>query len=358
MSRKHLLILAALTAIVVGVALVISRVYQPGSASVVGERLYPGLEARLNEVDKVVAHTGGHPPVTLQLKDGRWLVTDRAGYPADTSKLRQDLLILARMELIEAKTRESANYALLGVMDPKDIQDEETQSLQLFDAQAHELAHVIVGKAGLSGNNYVRRAGEAQTWLASTALRTPKDAAEWLERDLFDVVETRVRSVQVKPAAGEAYEVSHESSGQEFMLKPAPTGRMVSQSDVMRLVRSFKGMRLDDVMADAEADKSPDPWTQLDMSTYDGLLVHAQIRKLGDMYQLRAQAETIPATMAAPAATAVGADAAKPAVDPRSEAAAISERLKGWTYMLAPYRGAPMLQSLENLLKPVDTTTH
>src|SRR5262249_27279878 len=103
MSRKHLVFLAVVTAVIVIFALVIGRLNQPESTSVLGQRLYPGLEAHLNDVVKVVAQTGGREAATLVLKDGRWAVADRNEYPADTSKLRQDLLILAREDLVEPK---------------------------------------------------------------------------------------------------------------------------------------------------------------------------------------------------------------------------------------------------------------
>ena len=376
MSRRHLTVLVIATIALAVVAAAIAFINRPQQGSVLGGRLYPELAAQLNDVEKVEAQTAGEDLTTLALKDKRWVVTNRWDYPADTSELRQNLLILARLELVEEKTSDPDNYAVLGVQ-PIDEAKEDTQLLRLTGNNGTELAEVLIGKTGTGSGNFVRRADEKTTWLASAYLRLPKTTEEWLARDLFDVEETRILRIRMQPAGGEAYVLEKQTpDAKTFTLKPTPAGKIANSSELQRVVRVFKGMRLDDVMPNSEADKASAPWTTFRVEALDGLVIDGQIRRVDDAHQLRFtsnyQEPEVTASAEPPAAAepeptsdseksaadpAVAAESKTPEAKPQVDAAAArkeTERLnalaEGWTYVIAPYRGEPLLLTLDRLV--------
>lgn len=339
MSRQHLSILVIVTIALAIVAALVAHFSRPDQTALVGERVYPELEARINDIVRIESQTAGHDKATIVLEDDVWRVSDRAGYPANSLHLRQNLLVMARLELVEEKTKIPSKYEIIGVQNVEDAEDT-TQSITLYDAENNILADLIVGKVATGGQNYVRRNGEAQSWLASNLIHMPENAAEWLDMDLFDVDEDRIKRVKVTPPADAvAYEIekaSEEDKG--FTLSPLAEDMKASFSQVGRLARVFDGQRLKDVMTNAAADEQDAPWTTVNAETFDGLLLEIKARKVDDQFQIQG--------------TARATDEASEEV--RKEASMIAERMQGWTYVMASYRAAPMLADYENLVEEVE----
>jgi len=115
MNRKPLLILGIAALVVSLLAVFLSLRESNRYAPTSHVRLYPDLESKLNSITRVVVQQAGQTPVTLELKDGRWRVAEKSGYPADLGQLRKTLIALAELELVEAKTRNREKYSQLDV---------------------------------------------------------------------------------------------------------------------------------------------------------------------------------------------------------------------------------------------------
>ncbi len=64
-----------------------------------GAAIVPGLQAALNDVERVtVAKAGGETVATLERRADGWVIAEKGGYRADVAKLRQGLSALARSQ--------------------------------------------------------------------------------------------------------------------------------------------------------------------------------------------------------------------------------------------------------------------
>src|SRR5689334_16360397 len=169
MSPKGFAALAAVTALSLGLAgWALASRDVPVTATAQPEPMFAGLLDHLNEVATIKVSGGGKDAsaLTLQKGDqGRWLVADRGGYPADAKRVRELALGLANLRLVEAKTAKPDLLPRLDLGDPAKP-DAKAREVQLLDKDGKPLAAAIIGKAkyGLYGGArsgvYVRRDGD------------------------------------------------------------------------------------------------------------------------------------------------------------------------------------------------------
>jgi hypothetical protein len=388
MNQKTLigLAIAALVAIVAAIA--INRANTPRSESD-GERssyLAPALRDHVNDVSKVVV-TGAENKTLATLERGAngWSLVEKGGYVVDTGKLREFLLKLADATLVEQKTANKDKYATLGV---DDVSAKDAKGLQVeLDGLAQPLK-LIVGVAGPRGGTFVRRAGDAQSWLASATLNVEKNAADWLKKDLVDIAANRIESVTITHPDGKRVRVTKDAEGDaKFKLADIPKGREAgSEYSANGLASTLAGLRFDDVVSVKEA-APDDNALKASYATSDGPVVDvtAWEKDAKDYAQFTASLDATQADKGIAAqqakansefetATAAAAKDSKPADKPikplavsdvvkdhenrlaalNKEVADLNARVNGWTYVLPAYKYATINKSIDDLLKPLE----
>jgi hypothetical protein len=116
MSRKGLIALAV-ALVVLGVLAFLGQRGR-SNAPTAGGPILPGLQAALNDVDKIkITKAGGETVATIEKHADGWAVAEKADYAADVTKLRQNLRALAEAKILETKTANASFYDKLGVQD-------------------------------------------------------------------------------------------------------------------------------------------------------------------------------------------------------------------------------------------------
>ena len=82
-----------------------------------GSAMFADLKPALGEVSEVRFAKGDGSRTTLRKSADGWTVVERQ-YPADASRVRELVLNLASLKVVERKTQDPANYAKLGVEAP------------------------------------------------------------------------------------------------------------------------------------------------------------------------------------------------------------------------------------------------
>ncbi len=165
---------------------------------------------------------GGASAITLHKSGEQWTVAERADYPADVSKLRKLLLALRDARIVEKKTSNPANFAVIGVEDPS--QPGSTSSEVTVTAPQGALA-VIVGKPAGEGN-FVRRAGENQSFTVEPAISFETEPRYWIDSKLFNIPAAQIQSEQVKLSDGSSYTLHRAAAPDSpFVLDGVPPGR-------------------------------------------------------------------------------------------------------------------------------------
>jgi len=288
--------------------------------------LLPGLAAGIAAVDGVtIRHGGATPSVELRKMGSAWSVAERDDYPADIPKLRRLLLALADARVVEQKTANPANYAVLGVEDPASPGATGAEISLLTQAGAHAAAHaVIVGKSTGDGA-YVRLAGVAQSELVKPSISVETDPHYWIDASLFDVPVATIAALEVHPSAGPGYVLRRAAANAtDFMLAGVPPGRTALGSNLLApSPAAFGNLTAEDVAAVTSVDFSAPATATLSLS--DGNVLTLRGSAVGDKRWI---------TVAS------------------SRDAALSSKTQGRAYALAAYRYDAIFRPLEQLLQP------
>jgi hypothetical protein len=408
MNQKTLigLALAALVAIVAAIFLHRSnRPESEGSASEAQTRyLVPSLRDHVNDVDKLVVTGAESKPVaTLTRGPNGWNLAEKGGYPADTGKLRELLLKLADAKLLEQKTSSKDKYATLGV---EDVSGKDAKGVELELGGLSQPVKLLIGNVGTRGGTFVRRAGEAESWLASGSLNVDKKAENWLRKDVADIAASRIASVDITRPDGKSVRIAKSAEGDaNFKLENVPKGREPGSDYAVNGPASLlAGLRLEDVVPAKDA-PAPEQPLKARFATFDGLLVDVTAwEKDGKDYaslaasvdekaagahvdaeQAKAKADYDAAVAAAKSKTSANADSkdASKAADAKADAASaeppkpeavadpakdrehklaavrkeaddLAARFKDWTFVLPAYKYAAINKSPDDLLKPLE----
>ncbi|HEY9183577.1 MAG TPA: DUF4340 domain-containing protein, partial [Gammaproteobacteria bacterium] len=276
-----------------------------GSSSATGDPFVAELKDALGDIERVtIVKANGETVATLERRPDRWVAVDRNDYAASASKLRQALTDLAEARILEQKTANAELYNRLGV---EDVTSADAAGISVaFTAAGKELPAVILGNAEGSRYRYVRRAGEAQSFLIDRNPDFPRTAAQWLDSQIVNIDSERVREVTITHADGEVVRIS--KTGPEltnFEVANVPSGRELLYPGVANVIGgALRELNLEDVQpASAATAERP---TVVEVRTFDGLVVRVTGTKTDDESWISLEASVDAATAAqaaAPAAT-------------------------------------------------------
>jgi Domain of unknown function (DUF4340) len=338
MTPKAVLGLAIVTLIATSAAVWVT-LQQPtaGPVQIGDEPAFPALRERPDAVAKVTITlpTGGF---TLARTGDRWVAADRHDYPVAADKLRELIVQLADMRLIEAKTSRPDRYARLEVEDVAD--GASSRLIRLEDAEGTVLAEAIVGKqrqrltGAQSSGTYLRRPGEAQSWLASGGIELDEQVQGWLEEEIIALDGERVRRLEVSPPSGDGYAVVRDAPEGELRLDGlAEDEKLKQDANLNQLLGALARVQLEDVRPLGEVDW-PDEQHTVRVATFDGLELTLQLAKLDDQNWLRVDAASAAPDQPENEQIAVEGQAEKRA---RQQAEAIKARTDGLAYQVSDY---------------------
>jgi predicted secreted protein len=363
MNGKQLGILAAIAGVVIAGAIALNW-HRGASQQMGGGAVFPDLEASMAAVTEVRLSKGDGSKLTLKRGDAGWTVVER-NFPADPSRVRDLVYNLAKLEVVEAKTRDPANYAKLGVETPSPTA---TSTLVEVVAGAKTWP-LLIGKNANGKSIYVRKPDAAESAEVVPVVVADTDPKRWLDRLIAEVEGARVHQISVTPASGAAYELTRAAREGELVLANVPAGRTANLS-VAAEADALTSLNFDDVQA--QPAPAVAPTARSTWRTFDGVVYEFAGRKDGARSlitvtvrrdaALAAQFAAPPADAAAakpadgmapmPPAPVVDVAAAKaPAVDEKSLAALIA-RSQGVEYEIPSYKYDALFKPLESLLEP------
>ena len=403
MKTKTLYILAAVAVLALVVAVIMNRSSAPQSdVTEQAKPLLPGLKEHVNDVSGITLIGAGNKTLlTLRRDKDGWVIAEKSNYPVDMTKVREFLLKLSQAKLLEQKTSNPKRYAELGV---DEVKDNDAKGVLVDIAGLPQPSKLIIGNynGGGGGGTFVRRDGDAQSWLANENLTVAKNASDWEKRDLADIAASRLRSASLTSADGKTLNVyKYQPSDANFKIADLPKGREASSEFAANNLGSvLANLRADDVAAAKDVPLADKP-NKAQYATFDGVHVDATLwqKDNKDYAQFTASLDTDAANAdiaraqakakadydAAIAAAKKTDDAksaetkpetaeAKPAEPPKplavsdpakdrqerldalnGEVAALNKTFAGWTFTLPTFKYADMTKSMDDMLKPLET---
>ena len=286
-----------------------------------------GLEGAVNDVTELRLAKGDGTHVTLKKTPSAWEVVERS-YPADSGKVRKLLLDLGSLEVVEEKTSDPASYDKLGV---EDVKSSKATGTRVEAVTPKKVYGVIVGRFAGAKSSYVRVTDAPKSFLASPSITADANPKQWLQRELFDIPEARIKDVAIAPGSGPAYSVSREKKEQtDFTVSSVPKGRELTAPSAGNTVAGeLASFTLDDVRK-LPADAKPEGTATF--HTFDGLELQIAGQKDGE----RRYVSITPRSTAK---------------ETESEAQTLAARLNGWQYEIPSYKYDVLFKPLEDLLK-------
>jgi Domain of unknown function (DUF4340) len=337
MKHKGLIALLLATAASVAVAVLVS--FSGGNAGtdpLVNQLVLPEVGQRLGEVARVTLVHGGASTTLLHQGD-RWVVEEKGDYPVDAAKLHQTLLGLAGLRYVEAKTRKPDLYARLDVEDAG-RKDAKSTLITVSDAKGTLLGEIIAGKrrvdllGGGTDGIYVRKPGNAQSWLASGTLDLPEDAAQWLDPAIVDLPRDKVEEVVLTQPDGATLDIVHDKPDAPLELKGAPADAKAKPDTLIEPTTGLASLTLTDVRP-ASAMKLPDKGvSHAEFVSFGGLTVKVALFDQGGKSWAQLEAS--------------GTGAAQ------KEAQALNARVAPWIYAIPEYKAKAMRTKLADVTEP------
>lgn len=347
---RSLVVLAVLFAAAAVAAVLVQR--EDAGIAKSGEKLLPGLLEQLGEVSRIEATHKGET-VTLTLADGAWSVTERHGYPAETSEVRGLLVGAAELVRVEPKTAQPERYAKLELEDPAG-EEAESFGYVMKDAAGKTVADLVVGKrrfvamaASDADEYFVRALDDPRAWLVSGNIPRNRRALDWLRREVTDIDQTRVRRAAVTHPDGTVVRVAKPSPEEtDFALEGVPEGHEVEEPfSVHAIGAGITTFTLNDVARLDEVHFGGDGIVVV-AETFDGVRFTARTGALGDRTFIRMEAGFDPG-LVFPGTTVDEAAA-------RAEAEELNGRWRGWAYEMSEYALGNLRKRVEDMVEPIE----
>lgn len=386
MNSRSVKVLAVVVIVLFGVLFALNREdrSEPRDGS---NLLFPDLKARLNDLTQVTV-TDADETITLkregEAENARWVVPERAGYSADTGKLRQLLVALSDAEKVEQKTSDPELYERLGVADPR---EDGGEGVLVTAGEGDASISLILGDSAQQDFRYARVPEQAESWLVNQNPVLPEDSAGWLLSEIVNIESSRISSVAIRHSDGEVVGIHKENPDDtNFEVENIPEGRELSYPSVANGIAGALGnLTLEDVR---KPGGDEEPSVTAEFTTFDGLAIRVSVASenvAGDSDDEDTDEQhwitlEVSATEAAEkdeeAAGGNAADSGPPAEEPgeagetgektadetdqqpaaeqagpAEEAATINARVDGWAYRISTYKAEQLTRRWEDILR-------
>jgi Domain of unknown function (DUF4340) len=336
MHARSLILLASATAALAVIAIAVLASGDRGvSRAAPGQSAFPALAARLGDVVSVTVSRNG-TTMTLIRNGDNWLVAEKGNYPANVAKISQIVRAMADLTLVEPKTQNPDLYPRLEVEDPG---NGKSALVAVKDKSGGDLAQAIVGKRRYdrlgAGNDgvYLRKPGEAQSWLARGTLDPSGDVASWLDRQIIDISEKKIAKVILTQADGTKLVISRSAPDAHFAVEDAPADtKFKSESTISGPAGALETLDLDDVKPASELPVPDKDVVTASFTTFEGLTIDVRLMD---------RDKTNWVAISATGSGSTEADAKK-----------IAEKVSHWTYAIPAYKANLLKTKLADLVEP------
>ncbi|TNJ34352.1 DUF4340 domain-containing protein [Arenimonas terrae] len=323
-----------------------------------GSLLLPGLEARLESLDRLqVRGAGDQVLVEIVKTDGRWRMPARQDWPANQREISRALFRLSQARRQEAKTANPERHARLGV---EAVAAADAKGAELQLSGGGEPLRLTIGRNHPSlGGSYARIGDEAQVWLLDVDVGPARNPVDWLDRRLLDLPLARVAEVRIAPAQGRAFRLTR-AGDDRFSLDGQPSAALANPDDGNATAGVVEQLVLDDVAADSGAAAGQTAVFE----SVDGLRITIAAwrddgggtwaRLAVELDEARAQAwfanEPVAPTMDAAAQSDATPDAGERLKSLRAKVERWQARFAGRQFLLPPQLAANLMKSREDYL--------
>jgi hypothetical protein len=282
-------ILVVLLGVLGGAALLYQhqeRGRRPDNAGTLGRTLLKDLQAADIAAIRIVEPKA---TLTVQRKDDRWVIAERADFPADLAKVREFVLKaiglkVGQSEPLGEKDRTRLNLDASGTR--IEFKAADGKDLAVFTVGRKYFKREVdnPGKATPDGR-FIALPGEPGTaYLVGDPLtQASANSAEWIDRTSFQV--EKVKTLEVRYPAGGGWRIERAGDNADWKLAGARPEEKLDVSRANAASYSLQLLELADVAPKDAGDTGLDKPITIDATTLEGLSYAIKVGKLaGDNY--------------------------------------------------------------------------
>ena len=284
MNARIALILVVLLVVLGGAAIVYyqqDRGRQAGNVDTLGQPVLKDLKAAEVAALRIVEPKA---TLTVQRKDGRWLIAERGGFPADVGKVREFVVKALSLKVGQSEPIGEKDRARLNL-------DASGTQVEFANADGKRLAALVVGKKyfkrepdnpekARADGRFVALPGDLKTvYLVSDPLtQATARTAEWIDRTSFQV--EKVKTLEVRYPDGGGWRIERDGDNADWRLGGPRPGEKVDASKANAASYSLSLLELADVAPKDVKDTGLDKPITIDATTLDGLAYAIKVGKL------------------------------------------------------------------------------
>jgi hypothetical protein len=289
MNPRVVLVLVVLLVVLGGGALVYQsqeRARRPDNVATLGKSVFKDLQAADVAAIRIVEPKS---TLTIQQKDNRWVIAERADFPADVRKVREFVLQALSLKVGQSEPIGEKDRARLNL-------DESGTQVEFAAADGKPLSRLIVGKKyfkrevdnpekAKADGRFVALPDEPKmVYIVSHPLdQATTRSAEWIDKTSFQV--EKVKTLEVRYPEGGGYRIERDGDNAEWRLANARPGEKLEVTKANAASYSLSLLELADVAPKGATLEEP---VTIHATTLDGLSYSIQVGKLqGENYPVR-----------------------------------------------------------------------
>ena len=286
MNARLVAILVVLLVVLGGGALLYQyqeRSQRPGNSDTLGRPLLKDLKAAEVAAIRIVEPKA---TLTVRQKDERWVLAERADFPADVAKVRDFVVQALSLKVGQSEPIGDKDRARLNL-------DESGTQVEFAGADGKALAKLVVGKKyfkrevdnpekARADGRFVALPGEPKmVYVVSDPLaQATARSSEWLDKTSFKV--EKVKTLEVRYPEGGGYRIERDGDNADWRLAGARPDEKLEVTKANAASYSLGLLELADVAPQGLTLEQP---VSIQASTFDGLSYAIKVGKLqGENY--------------------------------------------------------------------------
>lgn len=286
MNARLVAILVVLLVVLGGGALLYQyqeRSQRPGNSDTLGRPLLKDLKAADVAAIRIVEPKA---TLTVRQKDERWVLAERADFPADVAKVRDFVVQALSLKVGQSEPIADKDRARLNL-------DQSGTQVEFAGADGKALAQLVVGKKyfkrevdnpekARADGRFVALPGEPKmVYVVSDPLaQATARSSEWIDRTSFKV--EKVKTLEVRYPEGGGYRIERDGDNADWRLAGARPDEKLEVTKANAASYSLGLLELADVAPQGVTLEQP---VSIQATTFDGLSYAIKVGKLqGDNY--------------------------------------------------------------------------
>ena len=268
-SLKHLFVWTFILAVVSG-----SYYYRTHYHKEEKKLFFPELSNKINEVETIKINKGNQNFV-LEKNNEQWLIQNKAKILVDNAWLRELLLGLSDMKIIEAKTQNPNVFSDIQVDLPNNAESKAIQ-ICLNDKKGTELVDVIIGRYEKRPSQphmqyiFVRLTESAQSYLVEGHLPDSFNIEDIAKNSLLDINNQNINKIKIESSNYE-FALYRKQPELDFELENIPEGKKIrSKILINEIGHTLNNIHALDLFPDSEIDLNWSNSLKITLSTFEG----------------------------------------------------------------------------------------